>query len=261
MKNFSDVNFFKENGYIIFKSLYSKEDCKSILKKLNFLADENYSQLLNIHRKDFLTLQTLNKIQNLKFLEDKHKYIKSLSGYADFFLKSFKKKIFVNKITKLYNNREIVGTQTQVIFKKPGSKYGKQQYLPHQDNSYAKNKNNLFFTTHLFLEKANMKNGTLYVHEKSHKLGLLKFDKVKSYGNEKKAGNKINVANLKKNFKTKVIKANIGDLLVMHGNLVHGSYVNKTKKKSRTTFSLCCIVKGENFVKGRNACRQVFNLK
>ena len=54
-----------------------------------------------------------------------------------------KKKKFIKKIEQLYK-KECVGLQTQVIFKKPNTKFGKQSYLPHQDNSYAKNKNGLF---------------------------------------------------------------------------------------------------------------------
>ena len=69
----------------------------------------------------------------------------------------------------------MVGLQTQVIYKFPQSKYGKQSYVPHQDNSYAKNKNGLFFTAHIFLVNSNKRNGTLYVYKDSHKMGLKKF--------------------------------------------------------------------------------------
>ena len=43
-------------------------------------------------------------------------------------------------------------------------------------------------------------------------------------------------------------------------NLIHGSYENKSKTKSRTTFSLCSIPKNEKFISGKNACREAFSL-
>ena len=257
----SEVNFFKKNGYVILKKLYSEKDCNSILKHLNSIADESFSQIINMHRSEFLIIQNIKKINKFKFLADKYNYIKSLEHISKVLLKYLKKKIFIRKIRRLYDNKIIVGLQSQTIFKKPKSSFGKQQYLPHQDNSYAKNKNNLFFTTHLFLEKSNKNNGSLYVYEKSHNLGLLKFNKTKSYGNSKKAGNKIQMSQINKNYRLKTIVADPGDVLFMHGNLIHGSYVNKSKNKSRTTFSLCCIPKGENYIKGRNACREEFSLR
>ena len=260
MSILSEVEFFKKNGYVILKNLYSKNDCNSILKHLNLIADENYSQIINMHRSEFLVIQNIKKINRFKFLVEKYNYIKSLEYISKVLLKYLKKKKFVRKIRKLYDNKIIVGLQSQTIFKKPKTSFGKQQYVAHQDNSYAKNKNNLFFTTHLFLEKSNKNNGSLYVYEKSHNLGLLKFNRTKSYGNSKKAGNEIKMSQIQKNYQLKTIIANPGDVLVMHGNLIHGSYINKSKNKSRTTFSLCCIPKGENFIKGRNACREVFRL-
>ena len=160
------------------------------------------------------------------------------------------------------HKREIVGLQTQVVFKKPGTYFGKQVYLPHQDNSYGQNKKGLYFSSHLFLENANIKNGTLYLYEGSHRLGSQKIEKFrKGYNGNKYAGNSINVTEIEKNFRKTNIIANAGDVLVIHGNLIHGSYENLMKNKSRVILSLHAIPKNEKFVKGPTARRKVFKLK
>ena len=41
-----------------------------------------------------------------------------------------------------------------MIFKKAKSKYSKQSWQPHQDNSYPKNKNGHYITTNVFLNKS-----------------------------------------------------------------------------------------------------------
>lgn len=253
------INFFRENGFVILKKIYTIKECNEILLKLNEVAPDDYSQLINVHKKEFLYLQSIKKIINSKNMQEKYNYLKNFEFLSSFFLKKYQNKKLLNFIQKLYK-KKIVGVQSQVIFKKPSSKFGKQVYLPHQDNSYAKNKNNLFFTTHLFLEKSNKNNGTIYVYNKTHKLGLKKFVDKKSYGNSKKAGNYINVSEINKKYNITSIEANPGDVLIMHGNLIHGSYENKSKTKSRTTFSLCCIPKNEKFLPGKNACRETFSL-
>ena len=260
MKNSSDYNFFKNHGYVVFKKSYSKKECNKILKALIYCSDKNFSQMLNVHKKEFLISQAIKNINNADNMVAKSDLIKKYIDLSEFFLSIFKKKKFTKKIDQLYK-KECVGLQTQVIFKKPNTKFGKQLYLPHQDNSYAKNKNGLFFTSHLILENANIKNGTIYVYDASHTMGLKKFNPTKSYGNSKKAGNEIDLKTIDKKYKKIAIEAQAGDVLVMHGNLIHGSYENMTHNKSRTTLCLCAIPKNESFIKGNNARREVFRLR
>jgi|TARA_B110000967_G_scaffold164391_1_gene171704 ectoine hydroxylase-related dioxygenase (phytanoyl-CoA dioxygenase family) len=260
MKNNSDYNFFKEHGFVVLKRIYTKKECREILKALLECSDLNFSQMLNVHKKEFLISQVSKKINTADSMVIRSDLVKRYFYLSELFLNVFKKKLFTKKIDNLYR-KECVGLQTQVIFKKPKTKFGKQVYLPHQDNSYAKNKNGLFFTSHLLLENANIQNGTIYVYDKSHTIGLKKFIPTKSYGNSKKAGNEIDVKAIEEKYKKIAIKGHVGDILVMHGNLIHGSYENMTHNKSRTTFCLCAIPKSEKFIKGNNARREVFRLR
>ena len=66
---------------------------------------------------------------------------------------------------------------SQMIFKEKKTKYAKQSWLPHQDNSYPKNKNGHYITINIFLDRSTKKNGTLYIFEQSHKYGIFKYKK------------------------------------------------------------------------------------
>ena len=48
----------------------------------------------------------------------------------------------------------------------------------------------------------------------------------------------------------------MGDLLILHGNLVHGSFPNKSNK-SRQLYSASYLPVGEKFISGANAQRKI----
>ena len=62
----------------------------------------------------------------------------------------------------------------------------------------------------------------------------------------------------KLHFKKKNLIFKAGDLLILHGNLVHGSYPNKSNK-SRPLYSVSYITEGEKFISGLNAQRKIVN--
>ena len=259
MLNSEDKNFFKKNGYLIKKKFFTKKECKNILSILLKYADKEFSPILNIDRFEFALAQSKKKLDNFGTLKKTVGFINQTEKYSNIVKKFFLNKKLIKNLNFLYS-KKIVGLQTQVIFKKYSTKFSKQSFNEHQDNSYAKNPNGLFFTTHTFLSKTTKKNGCIYVYSKSHKLNLLKFKKKISFREKDNSpGNKISNYKLK-NFKKIDMTGNIGDLLIMHGHLVHGSYPNNSKNLSRPIFGGCYIPEGERFVAGKNAQRKVIKL-
>ena len=86
--------------------------------------------------------------------------------------------------------------------------------------------------------------------------GSLKIYPVTGYGNPDKPGHLVEVD---KNFKKYDVVGNVGTLYVQNGNLIHGSYPNKTKDKTRGMFSATYLPKGEKFLPGANSRRRVMN--
>jgi|TARA_B110000027_G_scaffold132706_1_gene159454 hypothetical protein len=105
-----------------------------------------------------------------------------------------------------------------------------------ESHYYPKRRNFLNIWFPVFADKSD-KNGTMYIKEKSHKLGDLPFNEYQ--GHDKETENKKNhflqyevPDNFVKNLKTYKAKLNVGDLLIFHRKAVHTSSFNYSKKYS-----------------------------
>tara|TARA_B100000131_G_scaffold320505_1_gene368792 strand:+ start:8835 stop:9653 length:819 start_codon:yes stop_codon:yes gene_type:complete len=251
----SQKKFYSKNGFIIFRNLFSKKEARNIDKKIAYFANDGWHNIMNPDRIEFLISQCEKKFNQQKTLNDKvnfmEKAIKTSKSFRSFLIDKRVRRILESLIKKKF-----VGLMTHVIFKHANTKYAKLAWVPHQDNSYAKMKNNGYITTNLFLHKANKKNGCLYLYPGTHRKGLVNFKKFYSYHakSNQKPGNRVNL----KFEKLEKIDLNIneGDFLVMDGNLIHGSYGNYSKSRSRHMLSFNYGVKGQKFNPGFTAKRK-----
>lgn len=247
--------FFEENGYVVIKNVFNKKKCANFLKLMSKYADKDFAPILNPDRKEFLIPQIVNIFNKLKNLSDKAKKILSIDDDCQYFRDVMYDNKIINLLEKI-KNKKVYAIMSQMLFKKANTKYAKQAWQPHQDNSYPKNKNGQYITINIFLNKSTFKNGTMYVWEKSHKYGIFNFKKRISYReNNSKPGNLIQT---KMNFNVKTLDFNKGDLLILNGDLVHGSYENKSNI-SRPLFSVSYIPENEKFIAGKNAQRKILS--
>ena len=245
---------FEKNGYLIIKNFYSKKKCNVFLKKITKYANNDFAPIMNPDREEFLISQTVNKILNFKYLGEKANFLNGIKKECAFFRSLMLNKKILNILNKI-KNKKISALMSQMIFKEKKTKYAKQSWLPHQDNSYSKNKNGHYITINIFMNKSIKKNGTLYIYEKSHKYGIFKYRKNISYREKNsKPGNYV----LVNKFKKIDLNFDKGDMLILHGNLIHGSYPNNSNF-SRPLYSVSYMVKGEKFISGRNAQRKELN--
>jgi len=245
---------FEENGYVIIKSFYPKKKCNFFLKKIKLYSDKDFSPIMNPDREEFLTSQSINKISNFKYLGDKANFLNQIKKDCTFFRSVMLNKKILNVLSKI-KKKKISALMSQMLFKEKKTKYSKQSWLPHQDNSYPKNKNGNYITINIFLNKASKQNGSLFIYEKSHTFGIFKYVRKISYREkDEKPGNFIDT----KKFKKIDLNFNVGDMLILHGNLVHGSYPNHSNN-SRPLYSVSYITKNEKFISGLNAQRKVLN--
>lgn len=247
-------NRFNENGYLIIKNFYSKKKCDNFLKVIKKYANSEYAPIMNPDRAEFLIPQIMNKIESEKYLGEKANLIKSLEKDCNFFRSAMVDKKLLNILKKI-KKKKVSALMSQMIFKEKKTKYSKQSWLPHQDNSYPMNRNGEYITINIFMEDSTVKNGTLYILENSHKNGILKFTRKISYREKDcRPGNTVKDLS----FKKRDLTFKKGDMLVLHGNLVHGSYPNKSNK-SRPLYSVSYIPTGEKFIAGLNAQRKLLN--
>ena len=254
------ITFYKENGYLIIQDIVSSKILDRYLENIRLIANKDFAAIMNPDRYEFLIAQCYELIEKNWSLQKKINFLNLCNKISKRTLELMRNNNIVS-ILESIQGIELVGLMSQMLFKEANSNYSTQAWDPHQDNSYPRNLNGLYLTTNLFLSDADKKNGSLYVFPKSHNNGLIDSKLRPSY-REKRGSNPGNKISKDILFKYKKIDLNFnkGDLLILHGNLIHGSYPNYSNK-SRPLLSCSYINVGEKFIPGKNAQRKVINLK
>lgn len=221
------IRFYDENGYLVVSDLFSVEECDTLLQIVRGQANEDFAAIMNLDR-------TIPEVRAV--------------------MKDPK----IVSILDTLQRAPVVGLMSQVLFKEVGSPYASQAWNPHQDNTYPRSKPGAYITINVFLEDADKENGSLYIFPGSHKHGLLPAGETPSYreipgtnpGNtildlEKYVGEPVDL-----NFKK-------GDMVILNGDVVHGSYPNISPTRSRPLLSISYISEGVDFIPGKNANRMV----
>lgn len=252
-------NFFEKNGYIVFRNVFSKKEMEVLDESISKFSDTGWHNIMNPDRVEFLISQCYQKFKKFKTLSDKVSFFDEAKKTSDIY-RSYLVDKRVKKLLNKLTGKQFVGLMTHVIFKHANTKYAKLAWVPHQDNSYAQMKNSSYVTTNLFIHKCFKENGCLYLYPGTHKFGLLNFKNFFSYS-AKTNQNPGNRVDFKMDEKNKIdLELEVGDYLVMNGNLVHGSYSNNSKKYSRHLLSFNYGVKGEKFFPGVTAKREAISV-
>ncbi len=259
------LEFYNRNGYLIIENLLSIGECDDILGKFNRHMDEDFSCILNFHRRSKLaaqdprdkTLEVMVEIEEtsklaLDLMRDRRcvsvidqlqigrmrKYGRSATGHMDEFVP-----------------RDHVGLMSILLYKKPGTQYAGQAWNVHQDNAYPQNPYGLYITVSIILADIDRENGTVFVYPGSHEEGLLPHAPQKSYREDsgKQPGN---IASFPEKYRgTEVdIIAKKGAVFFMNGNTLHGSYPNLSDRP-RPIHINTYIPNGEEYAPGKIAGR------
>ena len=242
-------------GYIVFRNLFKKKEVNLLDESIIYFADEDWHNIMNPDRIEFLLSQSHKIFQSIKSQNEKIKFVKKAIQTSSKF-RSYLIDPRIKKIIESLVGKEVVGLMTHIIFKHKKSRFSKMSWVPHQDNSYACMPKNCYITANLFIHEAFKENGCLFLYPGSHKHGLFKFKSYFSYHAKSKhnPGNRI-LKKLKEDNKIDLV-VKPGDFLIMNGNLVHGSYPNISKKFSRHLLSFNYGVAGKKFVPGITAQRK-----
>jgi len=253
-------DFYWKNGYLILKDVLTLEECDFAYAQIRQYADKNFAAIMNPDRPEFLIAQSFGNKKREELLGKKVEYINKAHQVAALMRSIMKNPKAVSALEDL-QRREVAGLMTQMLFKEAGSPYASQAWEPHQDNAYPRNSNGQYITTNFFFEAARKENGSLYVYPGSHLEGLMECETRASYRETigKNPGNTISEKILAKYDKIDV-EFEKGDMLVLNGNCVHGSYPN-VSDRSRPFLSCSYISRGEIFISGKNAQRKEILLR
>lgn len=272
-----EKQFYLDNGFWVARGLFKPEECDEILDRLKFYKRRNGAAMMNLDREYELSRFVQEKMAEERSLELGREirpeeipvedipfdHVIETAWLMRLFMRDPRQISLLRQLHEgPYEERagktglKWGGLMTQVIFKEAGTQYGDQAWNPHQDNSYVLNPNGLYVTTNTFFADADMENGTMYIYPGSHKKGILPFEEIKSY-REEKGKNPGNMAAIPEGCERVDLEFGKGDTLYLNGDVVHGSYPNKSPTRSRPLYMNIYIPEGEYFRPGRES-RKMF---
>ncbi|KAL0446775.1 UNVERIFIED_CONTAM: Phytanoyl-CoA dioxygenase [Sesamum latifolium] len=248
--NPNQLQFFESEGYLVLESFASPDEIKALRLKMEQLLDQFdcssrasiFSTKNQQHTTDDHFFESAEKISF--FFEEKAfdhdgnlKQPKELSinkvGHAlherDPVFRSFSSSEKVSSLLCSLGYKRPVVIQSMYIFKQPGIG---GEVVPHQDNSFLYTNPPTCTGLWLALEDATITNGCLWAIPGSHKNGL-----VRRFIRDEKGVHfdKPSPSYDQKDFVSIEVKA--GSLVVIHGDLIHQSFENKSST-SRHAYSL-----------------------
>ena len=132
MLNDVQINFYRENGYLIVKNIFTDEEANRFNQLIRRHANKDFAAIVNPDRYEQLSNQDERPKSDVRD-ED----IKETNIFCSAVMKNPK---LVN-ILKILQKKEVVGLSSQFIFKEANSAYSSQAWKPHQDSSYPGDKN------------------------------------------------------------------------------------------------------------------------
>lgn len=231
-----------EHGYLVIEKFLDTDYAVKIYQLLRSVASKDFNIMLHLDRSEDLLQQSPHSDSEIR--AEVSKTIRSVQL----------NKRMVGILEDLYE-REMVTVQSIIVYKEAGKPSADQHWHPHQDNSYAQNPNGMYLAVGYPLLDCSPDNGGLYVYPGSHKEGLYLWDDVEGakqkYGEG--AGNKIVVP---EKYEKVDIELKQGDVIIFHGDLIHGSYPNHSDR-SRPFLVINYLPYGEDFIPGRTSNRKV----
>ena len=214
LKNISEISdvksFWDENGYLLIEDFLSEFESNHIRYLLERHADEDYNNMLNMDRYEYLIAQSQHKLNKIKKISDKVDFLGLCKETSNTIRNLLKDKRIVDLLEYLYDD-ELIDEHTK-------------------------------------------ETGCIYNYPGSHKNGLADILEIGTgYGNPTNPGHKINIPS---EFKKCDVVGKVGTLYIQHGDLIHGSYANSTKDKTRGMYSATYLPKNEKFLPGANSRRR-----
>ena len=243
MKDISktEINFFKTNGYFLFKNFFKKNEIKKVK---NWMLKQNPKKIL----KSWTETEPAVDIAVYSVLNEKITPVSILSNNQNML-----------KVASKLIGDDVYVWHSKINFKKAWGgtvEYFHQDRVYWQDRGYPSDK---MLSCMILMDDHDSNNAGLQVIPKSHKLGFIKhqsFININGLAKFMIPPKKLTVLNNKN--KKKQISGKIGDVLFFHSSLIHGSGHN-TSPKDRMII-LTQLNTKNNFPKNVNKNAIKFNL-
>lgn len=233
-----NILFYRKNGYLVIPNILTEEQCDRINGIFEKHAKDN-------NNTDFRGIMNLDR--------DNYQ-IRNVMCYYKIVL-----------ILDTLQDAEVVGLQSMFLFKKGGTNYAPQAWNPHQDNAYPRAPHGMYLTGNLAFTDQDKENGCMFIYPGSHNEQLIQAEFHQSFHEPtgKNPGHDVS-NNMPSEYKAVDLPMQKGSLLILHGNVVHGSYPN-ISKRDRPMLLIPYGTKGitqhPNFIPGKTGDRKEFSLR
>jgi len=232
------ILFYRKNGYLVVPEVLSGEQC------------DRMNEIFENHAKE----KNDTKFQGVMNRDRDDYRIRHLMCYY---------KIVI--VLDALQDAEVVGLQSMFLFKKGGTDYAPQAWNPHQDNAYPRAPWGMYLTGNIPFADQDKENGCMYIYPGSHLENLLPAEFFKSFLEEpgKNPGHDVSKS-LPSDYTKVDLPMKKGSLLILHGNVVHGSYPNRSNR-DRPMILIPYGTKGisqqPNFIPGKTGDRKEISLR
>lgn len=219
------VGYYAVNGYLVVDDILTSDECDLLVELAETRAEENFPAVYNLDR-------TIPNFTALVARPDIVDMLETLQG------------------------RKMVAVMSQFLFKKVGSGYAGQAWNPHQDNVYPKCPPGDYITTNIFLAASDRENGGMVMYPGSHREGLFPATPTVSHREKigSRPGNRVEVP---KRFKPIDLETKKGSCLFLAGEVLHESYPNVSKTRSRPLYQVTYVPFGVPFWPGLSSDKRV----
>jgi len=222
------LKFYDDNGYLLLKNIFAKEDIELLRKDMDEYADGFITNYLDMHY-----------YKNIK----KFHRGRAMCSIADQILKS--RGIPIGSI---------------VYFCKPNNPMENGSTW-HQDNYASKAPPGAYLNIAISIDNADASNGSLKVVPGSHKLGDLPCNPKQNFSRDKDGrlyncspiGN--NIEKIPEGYSSVQLEYEAGDVIVLNGLTLHKAEKNRRPDRWRRTIYFVYIKNGEPFWPGWTAKR------
>lgn len=208
-----DRRQFQENGYLILRSLFSKAEVEEV-------------------REHFFQMHDSRDYPNANEIEPgspdplkRYPRIVHPQRWEEFSLRWFTDERLAEILRELFGS-EPLGVQSMFYFKPPGAR---GQAL-HQDQYYLRVKPGTCIAAWMAVDRCDEENGCLFVVPGSHRFPVL----CTIDSEQTESWTSVTVP-LPETMKPEAVILNPGDLLFFNGQVVHGSYPNRSTDRFRSS--------------------------
>lgn len=222
------IRFFREYGYFVEPDVWSTEEIKALhaaSTRLPSFLDKSCAPTMHPHRVDATFLRALANRRVVSIMEG------LLGG-------------------------RVSGIQTEFFHGKPGT----PGFARHQDNFYVEAPRDMFASAWSPLVDVSPRNGTLIVYPGSHREPILP---VEEFDVSTHSDQDVNARRLQATMPSHYLPVDViaaaGDVVFIHGFIVHESHPNRSAEYRRVLLSTY-VREGAPFRPGRNAKREAVDV-